>query len=222
MAGRGEAGVDVRLDRVPLREPDLEPVEIMISESQERMVAIVDLGRLGDVRAVPERWELECAEIGEVTESGELRAFFGDEEVGAIDAASPTRRRATGSSRGRRRSRRRSGGRTSPSRTTSGAPGVAERPQPARVWERSTTSSGRAPSAVRGWTYAVLRLRPAPRARRVARRPGTRRAVNHKNGRHERRARGRAQRRARRRPATRDHELLELRQPREGRGRLGA
>jgi phosphoribosylformylglycinamidine synthase len=86
MAGRGEAGVDVWLDRVPLREPDLEPVEIMISESQERMVAIVDPGRLGDVRAVLERWELECAEIGEVTESGELRAFFGDEEVGAIDA----------------------------------------------------------------------------------------------------------------------------------------
>ena len=40
MASRGGAGIDVHLDRVPLREPDLEPVEIMISESQERMVAV--------------------------------------------------------------------------------------------------------------------------------------------------------------------------------------
>jgi phosphoribosylformylglycinamidine synthase len=86
MAGRGDAGVDVWLDRVPLREPDLDPVEIMISESQERMVAVVEPERIGDVRAVLARWELECAEIGEVTTTGELRAFFGDDEVGTIEA----------------------------------------------------------------------------------------------------------------------------------------
>jgi len=86
MAGRGGAGVDVWLDRVPLREPDLDPVEIMISESQERMVAVVEPERLDDVRAVLARWELECAEIGEVTESGELRAFFEGDEVGLVPA----------------------------------------------------------------------------------------------------------------------------------------
>ena len=87
MASRGGAGVDVHLDRVPLREPGLEPVEIMISESQERMVATVAPRRLGEVERVCRRWELACAVIGAVTDSGALRAFFAGEEVGAIPAA---------------------------------------------------------------------------------------------------------------------------------------
>jgi phosphoribosylformylglycinamidine synthase subunit PurL len=82
-----DVGVDVHLDRVPLREDDLEPWEIMISESQERMVAVVEPHRLDEVRAVCERWELPCTVIGEVTEHGELRAFFGGECVGSIPAA---------------------------------------------------------------------------------------------------------------------------------------
>src|SRR5262249_35067754 len=81
-----EVGVDVHLDRVPLREPDLEPWEIMISESQERMVAVVAPERLDDARAVCERWELPCTVIGEVTDRGELRAFASGELVGAIPA----------------------------------------------------------------------------------------------------------------------------------------
>jgi phosphoribosylformylglycinamidine synthase len=81
-----EVGVDVHLDRVPLREADLEPWEIMISESQERMVAVVAPERLDDVRAVCERWELPCTVIGEVTDHGELRCFFDDEIVGSIPA----------------------------------------------------------------------------------------------------------------------------------------
>jgi phosphoribosylformylglycinamidine synthase len=85
MAAAG-AGVDVHLDRVPLREPDLEPWEIMISESQERMVAVVEPGRLAEVEAACARWELPCTVIGEVTDHGELRAFFADELVGAIEA----------------------------------------------------------------------------------------------------------------------------------------
>ena len=84
MAGRGGAGIDVHLDRVPLREPDLEPVEIVVSESQERMVAVVAPQRLAAVEAVCARWELHCAEIGVVTDSGLLRAFHDDEEVGAV------------------------------------------------------------------------------------------------------------------------------------------
>ena len=84
MAGRGGAGIDVHLDRVPLREPDLEPVEIVVSESQERMVAVVAPERLAAVEAICARWELHCAEIGVVTDSGLLRAFHDDEEVGAV------------------------------------------------------------------------------------------------------------------------------------------
>ena len=85
MAREG-AGVDVYLDRVPLREPDLEPWEIMISESQERMVAVVAPERLPDVHAVCARWELPCTAIGEVTESGRLRAFDDGGLVGQIPA----------------------------------------------------------------------------------------------------------------------------------------
>jgi phosphoribosylformylglycinamidine synthase len=81
-----EVGVDVHLDRVPLREPDLEPWEIMISESQERMVAVVAPERLDEVRAVCARWELPCTAIGEVTAHGELRAHYDDEIVGSIPA----------------------------------------------------------------------------------------------------------------------------------------
>jgi phosphoribosylformylglycinamidine synthase subunit PurL len=79
-------GIDVHLDRVPLREDDMEPWEVMISESQERMVAIVSPERLADAEAVCERWELAHAVIGEVTDSGELRALWEDEVVGEIPA----------------------------------------------------------------------------------------------------------------------------------------
>ncbi len=64
----------------------MEPWEIMISESQERMVAIVRPQLLEAVEAVLDRWELEHAVIGEVTDTGELRAFWHGETVGAIPA----------------------------------------------------------------------------------------------------------------------------------------
>ena len=82
-----EVGVDVHLDRVPLREDGMEPWEIMISESQERMVAVVRPERLAQVEAALHRWELHHAAIGDVTETGELRAFFDGEAVGEIPAA---------------------------------------------------------------------------------------------------------------------------------------
>ncbi|MFL6036097.1 MAG: AIR synthase-related protein, partial [Gaiellaceae bacterium] len=83
---RDGAGIDVRLDRVPLREPDLEPWEIMISESQERMVAVVRPEMLEAAERVLGRWELHYATIGEVTPSGDLRCLFEDEVVGEMPA----------------------------------------------------------------------------------------------------------------------------------------
>jgi phosphoribosylformylglycinamidine synthase II len=82
----GEAGLDVHLDRVPLREEGMEPWEVMISESQERMVAVVRPQMLDAVRAVCDRWELHCTPIGEVTDHRELRAFWGDDVLGSIPA----------------------------------------------------------------------------------------------------------------------------------------
>ncbi len=86
MASRG-AGIDVHLERVPLREDEMDPWEIMISESQERMVAVVRPQMFEAVQRICARWELPCTAIGEVTDSGRLRALFEDEVVGDIPAA---------------------------------------------------------------------------------------------------------------------------------------
>jgi phosphoribosylformylglycinamidine synthase subunit PurL len=83
---RDGAGIDVRLDAVPLREPDLEPWEVMISESQERMVAVVRPEMLEAAQSVLHRWELHSATIGEVTATGELRCFADGDLVGSIPA----------------------------------------------------------------------------------------------------------------------------------------
>ena len=83
---RDGAGIDVHLDRVPLRESGMEAWEIMISESQERMVAVVRPQMLDAVRRVCAQWELPCTPIGDVTDTGDLRAFHDGEEVGEIPA----------------------------------------------------------------------------------------------------------------------------------------
>jgi phosphoribosylformylglycinamidine synthase II len=83
---RDGAGIDVHLDRVPLREAGMEAWEIMISESQERMVAVVRPQMLDAVRRVCAQWELRCTPIGDVTDTGDLRALYQGEAVGEIPA----------------------------------------------------------------------------------------------------------------------------------------
>jgi len=83
---RDGAGIDVHLDRVPLREAEMEPWEIMISESQERMVAVVRPQMLDAVRRVCAQWELPCTPVGDVTDTGELRALYDGDVVGEIPA----------------------------------------------------------------------------------------------------------------------------------------
>jgi phosphoribosylformylglycinamidine synthase len=86
MSSKGHVGLDIHADRVPLREADMEPWEIMISESQERMLAIVTEEQLADVREVCERWDLDCTVIGEVTDSKMLRIWWHGERVADIPA----------------------------------------------------------------------------------------------------------------------------------------
>jgi phosphoribosylformylglycinamidine synthase II len=81
-----DCGIDLRLERVPLREEGMEPWEVMISESQERMVAVVRPQMLAAAQALCDRWELHHAVVGEVTDTGLLRAFWDDEVVGEIPA----------------------------------------------------------------------------------------------------------------------------------------
>jgi phosphoribosylformylglycinamidine synthase len=83
---RDGMGIDVHLDRVPLREEGMEPWEIMISESQERMVAVVRPTMVHAVAEVCRRWELPCTAIGEVTSSGSLRALVAESPVAEIPA----------------------------------------------------------------------------------------------------------------------------------------
>jgi phosphoribosylformylglycinamidine synthase len=82
MASKGEVGIDLDVSLVPLREPGMEPFEVMISESQERMLCVVESDRLQDVLAVCGRWEVNATSIGEVTDTRHLRVFDGDEPVG--------------------------------------------------------------------------------------------------------------------------------------------
>jgi phosphoribosylformylglycinamidine synthase len=87
MASAGGVGIDLDVARVPLREADMEPFEIMVSESQERMLAVVDPDDVDAVVAVCERWQTGAAAIGEVTSSGHIRVLRGDELVGDVPVA---------------------------------------------------------------------------------------------------------------------------------------
>jgi phosphoribosylformylglycinamidine synthase II len=84
MASKGEVGIDIDVSRVPLREPDMEPFEIMISESQERMLCVVEPARLDELLEVCGRWDVRATPIGEVTDTRRLRVFDGDEQVGDL------------------------------------------------------------------------------------------------------------------------------------------
>ncbi len=86
-ADRGGTGMLVDLDAIPRREPGLEPFEVMISESQERMLAIVEPARWEAVRAVCERWDLPAAIIGRVTVDPDIVILTGPGGAGALDVA---------------------------------------------------------------------------------------------------------------------------------------
>ncbi|HET7046100.1 MAG TPA: phosphoribosylformylglycinamidine synthase subunit PurL [Gaiellaceae bacterium] len=155
------AGIDLHLDRVPLREPGMEPWEVMVSESQERMVAVVRPALVAEVEAVCARWELQAATIGEVTESGLLRAHWLGEVVGEIEARFLTeecpRYRVEASPR---LPRRRSRPRPSP-----GDPNGRSRAWVYRQYDQLVGSrTHRRP----GLDAAVLRLRPSLRGLAVS------------------------------------------------------
>ena len=84
MAAAGGVGLDLDVAKVPKRNPDLEPFEVMVSESQERMLAIVEPDRVAEVLDRCAKWETNGSVIGEVTEGGLIRIFDGEEQVGEI------------------------------------------------------------------------------------------------------------------------------------------
>jgi phosphoribosylformylglycinamidine synthase len=72
LASNGEGGMRIELDKVPLRDPSLRPEEILMSESQERMMAIVEPHRLEEFLAITTKWDVEATVLGEVTDTGRL------------------------------------------------------------------------------------------------------------------------------------------------------
>ena len=82
MASAGGVGIDIDVSLVPLRESDMAPFEIMVSESQERMLCVVEPARVPDVLALCERFEIHGTAIGTVTDTRRMRVFDGPELVG--------------------------------------------------------------------------------------------------------------------------------------------
>jgi phosphoribosylformylglycinamidine synthase len=84
MAARGGVGVEIDTALVPQREPGMTPYELLLSESQERMLAVVSPGKVDDVMAICAKWELEAAVIGHVTDDGIFRVKHDGLVVAAI------------------------------------------------------------------------------------------------------------------------------------------
>ncbi|MBV8777855.1 MAG: phosphoribosylformylglycinamidine synthase subunit PurL, partial [Alphaproteobacteria bacterium] len=98
MAGKGGLGIELDLDRVPMRETGMSPYEIMLSESQERMLMVLRPGSEAAACRVFEKWELDFAVIGRVTETGRLilkmhGELAADIPVGPLVTAAPLYRR---------------------------------------------------------------------------------------------------------------------------------
>jgi phosphoribosylformylglycinamidine synthase subunit PurL len=79
MSAKGEVGMRIDLDKVPTRQKNMKAWELLLSESQERMLLVAEKGREAEVQAVFEKWDLPCSVIGEVTDDGILRFYMHDE-----------------------------------------------------------------------------------------------------------------------------------------------
>ena len=86
MSAKGQHGMKIHLDKVPQRQKNMKPFEILLSESQERMLVVVKKGMEKEIEAVFDKWDLHCAIIGEVTEGGQLEYFFNNELVASVPA----------------------------------------------------------------------------------------------------------------------------------------
>ncbi|NNM95711.1 MAG: phosphoribosylformylglycinamidine synthase subunit PurL [Bacteroidia bacterium] len=88
MSAKGESGMIINLDKVPLRQPNMMPFEILLSESQERMLVVVQKGREKEIEAVLDKWDLKYAVIGKVTNTGRLLYYMNGDLVADVPAES--------------------------------------------------------------------------------------------------------------------------------------
>ena len=86
MSAKGEVGMRIDLDKVPTRQQNMKTWELLLSESQERMLLVAEKGREADVQKVFEKWDLPCSVIGEVTDNGLLDFYMNGELEASIPA----------------------------------------------------------------------------------------------------------------------------------------
>jgi len=87
MSEKGKVGMEIWLDKIPQREEKMTPYEIMLSESQERMLLIAEEGRVEELRKIFEKWELEFAVVGKVLEENKVRGYFNKKLVFELPVA---------------------------------------------------------------------------------------------------------------------------------------
>ncbi|MFI5219083.1 MAG: phosphoribosylformylglycinamidine synthase subunit PurL [Bacteroidia bacterium] len=88
MSAKGKHGMNIYLDKVPTRQQNMKPWEILLSESQERMLVVVKKGMEEIVKSVFDKWDLNCTQIGEVISGERLKYFFNGELVANVPAES--------------------------------------------------------------------------------------------------------------------------------------
>jgi len=86
MSAKGEHGMKINLDQVPTRQAGMQPYELLLSESQERMLVVVKKGQEAIIEKIFDKWDLPCANIGEVTEGEKLHFYYNNELVAELYA----------------------------------------------------------------------------------------------------------------------------------------
>ncbi|MEZ5072527.1 MAG: phosphoribosylformylglycinamidine synthase subunit PurL [Bacteroidales bacterium] len=84
MADRGNMGVEIHLDRMPLHRTDLEPLDILLSQTQEQMMLAVDEAHLKSLTAIAEKWDLVCKKIGQSRDDGRIRVLHEGDALGDL------------------------------------------------------------------------------------------------------------------------------------------
>ncbi|MDC1178288.1 phosphoribosylformylglycinamidine synthase subunit PurL [Candidatus Pelagibacter sp.] len=84
MASKGNLGIEINLNKVPCREANMTPYEIMLSESQERMLIVLENGKEEQAKKIFDKWNLDFAVIGKTTNSKKIELYFDDEQVADI------------------------------------------------------------------------------------------------------------------------------------------
>ncbi|RYD55117.1 MAG: phosphoribosylformylglycinamidine synthase subunit PurL [Sphingobacteriales bacterium] len=88
MSAKGEHGMIIHLDKVPTRQHNMKPWEMLLSESQERMLIVVKKGREQEVQQIFDKWDIHCVQIGEVTEDKNLKYYMNGELMADVPAES--------------------------------------------------------------------------------------------------------------------------------------